>query len=62
MKTKAIILNVLILIFFGPTVLAQTAAVANLSTEGVGLTPEIAGKITQIELGKKKKLTVLDTI
>ena len=60
MKTKAIILNVLILIFFGPTVLAQTAAVANLSTEGVGLTPEIAGKITRIELVKTQKFTVLD--
>ena len=54
------ILNVLMLVFFGPTVLAQTAAVADLSTQGVGLTPEITGKITRIELVKTQKFTVLD--
>jgi hypothetical protein len=60
MKTKVIILNVLMLAFFGPTALSQTAAVADLSTQGVGLTPEIAGKITRIELVKTQKYTVLD--
>lgn len=48
------------LFIFGPSVLAQSAAVSELSTSGVGLTPELAGKLTRIELVKTEKYTVLD--
>ncbi|MFT4601823.1 MAG: hypothetical protein ACI857_002006 [Arenicella sp.] len=59
MKTKKILLNVLML-FLGTSAIAQSAAVSELSTSGVGLTPELAGKLTRIELVKTQKYTVLD--
>lgn len=60
MKTKVIILQVLALILFNVSSLAQTAAVSDIATEGVGLSPEIAGKLTRIELIKLEKYSVLD--
>ena len=39
---------------------AQTAAVSDLSVSGLSLSPEIAGKLTRVELVKTQKYTVLD--
>lgn len=60
MKTKLIITQVLMLIFLSFSAEAQTAAVSNISTHGVGLSPEIAAKLTRIELMKTEKYVLLD--
>ena len=60
MKTKVIILNLVMMLVFGTVSTAQSAAVADLSTHGVGITPDIAAKMTRIELTKTEKYAVLD--
>jgi hypothetical protein len=60
MKTKVFFLNLVMMLVFGTVSRSQTAAVTNLSTQGVNLTPEIAGKMTRIELTKTEKYKVLD--
>lgn len=60
MKTKVIFIHLMFMMLFGTVSRAQTAAVSNLSTHGVGLTPEVAAKLTRIEFIKTEKYTVLD--
>ncbi|UKN03094.1 hypothetical protein K6119_06155 [Paracrocinitomix mangrovi] len=60
MKTKVIFLNVLMFILSNISGYSQTIAVAPLSTHGINLTPEIAAKLTRIELVKLEKYNVLD--
>ncbi|MEX1000486.1 MAG: hypothetical protein WDZ35_00075 [Crocinitomicaceae bacterium] len=60
MKLKVIILNSLMMIFFSSSLLGQTAAVADVNTRGVQLTPEIAAKLLRLELIKTEKYKVLD--
>jgi len=60
MKTKVILLNLVMMLFFGNVGLSQSIAVSNLNTHGVGITPEVAAKLTRIELIKLEKYTVLD--
>ena len=55
MKTKMNLLNVLFAIFFGSALNAQTIAVPNLSTNGLNTTPEVAAKLTRLELVKISK-------
>lgn len=60
MKTKVIFIQLILFTFFGQNSISQTAAVANLNTNGVGMTPELAGKLTRIELINTEKYIVLD--
>ncbi|MCB9225232.1 MAG: hypothetical protein H6582_13700 [Crocinitomicaceae bacterium] len=60
MKTKVIFIQTILMLFFKVSAIGQTAAVTNFSTHGINLTPEIAGKLTRIELTKLEKFKVLD--
>lgn len=60
MKTKAILLILFSLLISGLTLKAQTAAVTDLSVTGLSMSPEIAGKLTRIELVKTELYSVLD--
>lgn len=59
MKTNAIVLLALIL-SLAPLSKAQTAAVTDLSISGLSVSPEVAGKLTRIELVKTQAYSVLD--
>lgn len=60
MKTKVIVLLMLVMLTSGLTLQAQTAAVTDLSVTGLSMSPEIAGKLTRIELVKTGRYNVLD--
>jgi TolB-like protein len=60
MKTKVILINLVMMLFFGNSALSQSIAVSNLNTHGVGVSPSVAAKLTRIELIKLEKYTVLD--
>jgi hypothetical protein len=60
MKTKIILIQMVLILFFKVSAIGQTAAVTNFSAHGVNLSPEIAGKLTRIELVKLEKYAVLD--
>lgn len=60
MKAKVILIQTLMLILFKVSAFGQTAAVTDISTNGVNLTPEVAGKLTRIELTKLEQFKVLD--
>jgi hypothetical protein len=60
MKTKVILKTIVALIMFNLTANSQTAAVTDFSSHGLNLSPEVAGKMTRIELIKIEKYSVLD--
>ncbi len=59
MKTKQLLFS-LIFVLVSMMTYAETIAVANFSTTGLHVTPEIAAKLTRLELIKLQKHTVLD--
>jgi TolB-like protein len=59
MKTKQLLFS-LIFVLVSMITYAETIAVANFSTTGLHVTPEIAAKLTRLELIKLQKHTVLD--
>lgn len=59
MKTKWMMIT-LLLLTWSIRLQAETIAVTNFSTNGVHATPEIAAKLTRLELVKLEKYTVLD--
>jgi TolB-like protein len=60
MKWKQIFTTIIALLFGSSILFAESIAVSNLNTHGVELTPEIAAKLTRIELIKIEKYVVLD--
>ena len=60
MKTKLLVLHLLLLNLFSSTGYSQTIAVSDFSTNGVHATPTIAAKLTRLELVKINKYVVMD--